>query len=283
VGNAAGSAVGGVVYLRRRGVPPGKAAVVVLMANALGLCGVLVWAPIGLILIAQPGMRGALPLLGRHDLAAVTWAFAGLTACMLVSMWLLISADRTAAMLARRFCGKMVCSARAETTTSGTRLRLHNVLQLLPLSAVAWLTGTLVLYALVSGLEPSLSVNLMDVIGASAVAAAIGSLAFFVPSGVGVRDGALIVLVAHSTGVPTASCAAAVVALRALDPVSKLAIVVLVASGMFDRLEQYGVSCKDMVLLRLRFDLELLSAFILQRSAGRQPVVVREIVRDDLD
>ncbi len=280
IGNAAGSTVGGIVYLRRRGVQPGRAAIVVLMANALGLCGVLVWAPIGLLLVSQPGMRDALPLIGGHDVAAVAWAFAGLGACMLASLWLLVSADRTAGAFSRRFCGKMVCSARAENAGGGLRLGLGSVLCLVPWSAAAWLAGTMVLYALLSGLDPATSVNLMDVLGASAVAAAIGSLAFFVPSGVGVRDGALIVLLSHSTGVPTPSCAAAVLALRALDPISKLGIVVMAASGTLDLMGEYCITCWYSMLLRLRFELESVTAALV-RGFGRQPVPVREAVQDE--
>jgi uncharacterized membrane protein YbhN (UPF0104 family) len=283
IGNAAGSTVGGVVYLRRRGVQPGKAAIVVLMANALGLCGVLVWAPIGLILVAQPNMRDALPLLGSHDLAAVTWAFAGLGVCMLLSLWLLVSADRTAGALARRFCGKMVCSARAEAASDGTRLRLGCILRLVPWAAAAWLAGTMVLYALLAGLEPTIDVNLINVLGASAVAAAIGSLAFFVPSGVGVRDGALIVLLSRSTGVPTASCAAAVLALRVLDPLSKLGIMLVVATGAFDGFAEYSTACWDSLVWRLQLELEIVTAFMAQRGLGRQPVPVPEAVRDELE
>jgi uncharacterized membrane protein YbhN (UPF0104 family) len=281
VGNAAGSAVGGVVYLRRRGVQPGRAAIVVLMANALGLFGVLVWAPIGLLLVSRPEMRDALPLVGGHDLAAVTWAFAGLGACMVASLWLLVSADRKAGAIARRFCGKMVCSARAEADRGGARLGLSGTLCLVPWSAAAWFTGTLVLFALLVGLDPSIDINLMDVLGASAVAAAVGSLAFFVPSGVGVRDGALIVLLSHSTGIPTPTCAAAVLALRALDPTSKLAIMLLVACGAFDRLAAYCVTCWDTVLLRLRLDLDMAAAFIAVRDPARRPLPVREAVRDE--
>ena len=283
VGNAAGSTVGGVVYLRRRGVPPGRAAIAVLMANALGLCGVLVWAPIGLLLISQPGMRDSLPLLGSHDLAAVAWAFAGLGVCMLGSMWLLASADRSADRLARRLCGKAAWDAHIEATTGNARLRLGGILRLVPWSAAAWITGTMVLYAMISGLEPGIEVNFMDVVGASAVAAAVGSLAFFVPSGVGVRDGALMTLLAHSTGVPMASCAAAVLTLRAIDPVSKFGIVLLVASGAFDRCRRYCAEGRDLALARLRLEIDMVSAFVATHALSRQPVPVPEVVRDEGD
>jgi hypothetical protein len=283
VGNAAGSTVGGVVYLRRRGVQPGRAAIVVLMANALGLCGVLVWAPIGLLLVARPEMHDALPLVGSHGFAAIAWAFAGLGVCMLASLWLLISADRTAGRLARRFCGKMVWNARTEAARGNARLRSGDIVRLVPWSAAAWLTGTMVLYALLSGLEPTADINLMDVVGASVVAAALGSLAFFIPSGVGVREGALIVLLSHSTGLPTPSCAAAVLALRALDPLSKLGIVLLVACGACDRLVEYSVTWWDALELRLRRELEIVVAIVADRGLSRQPVPVGEVMRDELE
>ncbi len=283
VGNAAGSTVGGVVYLRRQGLQPGRAAIVVLMANALGLCGVLVWAPIGLMLVSRPDMRDALPLVGSHDLAAVAWAFAGLGVCMLVSLWLLASADRTAWRLTHRVRGKAVWNLQLAASAGGSRLRLMGMLRLVPWSAAAWLVGTMVLYAMLAGLEPASAINLMDVVGASAVAAALGSLAFFIPSGVGVRDGALIVLLSRSTGVPMPSCAAAVLTLRALDPLSKLGIVLLVACGAFDRMSAYSLTCRNAVMLRLRFDLDLLSALIAQRGPGRRPVPVREVAQTKAD
>src|SRR5690242_13305700 len=41
--NVAGPIVGSAVSLRRHGVCPGRAALLTFLANALGLCGVLVW------------------------------------------------------------------------------------------------------------------------------------------------------------------------------------------------------------------------------------------------
>jgi hypothetical protein len=104
-------------------------------------------------------------------------------------------------------------------------------LRLIPWSASSWLVGTLALFVMLTALAPANDVNVADVVGASVLAAALGSIAFFVPSGVGVRDGALIALLVHSTGAPGASCAAAALALRALDPLVKFGLLLVAASG----------------------------------------------------
>ena len=56
-----------------------------------------------------------------------------------------------------------------------------------------------------------------------------GSLAFFAPEGVGVKDGALVALLAHATGLPMTTCMAAALAVRALDPVTKLSLLGVLA------------------------------------------------------
>jgi hypothetical protein len=107
---------------------------------------------------------------------------------------------------------------------------LRTVLALVPWSAMAWFAGTLSFYVLLKALNPGRSVSVMDVIGAYALATSLGALAFFVPDGMGVRDGLLVALLAKSTGLPIATCAATAVASRALDPVLKLALLVGVAA-----------------------------------------------------
>jgi hypothetical protein len=48
-----GSAAGSSMVLGRHGLSLHRATLVALIANRLGFCGVLVWAPMGLFLLAQ--------------------------------------------------------------------------------------------------------------------------------------------------------------------------------------------------------------------------------------
>ncbi|MFI5274051.1 MAG: hypothetical protein ACHQ4H_13540 [Ktedonobacterales bacterium] len=64
--NAVGPALGCAASLRRHGVSAGRATLLTLIANALGLCGVLVWVPVGLLLLSRTGMDRALPIVGTR-------------------------------------------------------------------------------------------------------------------------------------------------------------------------------------------------------------------------
>ena len=78
-----------------------------------------------------------------------------------------------------------------------------------------------------------------SVVGAAVVAAALGSLAFFAPEGVGVKDGVLVALLTHAAGLSLATGMAAALAVRALDPLTKLGLLGLLgatANGVPSRL-----------------------------------------------
>ncbi|MGH2346530.1 MAG: hypothetical protein ACRDG4_14990, partial [Chloroflexota bacterium] len=109
-----------------------------------------------------------------------------------------------------------------------------------PWSGMSWLAGALALYAVLGALAPDRSLNLGDVVGSAALAAMLGSLAFFVPSGIGVRDGVLIALLVHSTGLSFATCTEAAIALRVMDPVTKLGMLFLLATGLPRALRRLG-------------------------------------------
>ena len=109
-------------------------------------------------------------------------------------------------------------------------MRAGALLALVPWSAMAWFAGTLSFYVLLTALNPGRTVNVTDVIGAYALATALGALAFFVPDGMGVRDGVLVALLAKSTGLPLTTCAATAVASRALDPALKVGLLLGVAA-----------------------------------------------------
>jgi len=227
--SAAGPALGCAVSLRKHGICPSRAVLLSLMANALGFCGVLVWAPIGLLLLSATGMDATLPLLGRYGPTMAAGALVGLGIAMVVVLHALANAHGAGSALARRFLGRHVQPA---ATTPVRPVRTRHLLALVPLTAGAWLSGTLALYVILGALNPSTSISLGTVIGAAALATTLGSLAFFVPDGMGVRDGVLVALLAHSGGIPLASCTAAAIMVRALDPLTKLGILLLTVSGI---------------------------------------------------
>jgi hypothetical protein len=217
--NAAGPVVGCAMSLRKHGVSPGRAVLLTLVANVLGFCGVLVWAPIGLLLLSRTGMDRALPILGRHGPTAAALLLGG----MAVAMVLVLRALAGAPGLSNRLVCRLLKHSPGDGAHAST-LRFRQLAALLPWSAGSWLAGTLPLYVFLMAMHPGGDFTLGDVIGSAVLAAALGSLAFFVPEGMGVSDGALVALLTHATGLPVATCAAAAIALRALDPLTKLSI-----------------------------------------------------------
>lgn len=219
--NAAGPAVGCAMSVRRHGICPARAVLLAMLGNALGFCGVLIWAPVGLVLLAREGMDSALPLLGQHSHTVVAVALFGLSVAMLAVLQALTLAPGLSNGLGRRLLG------RHTEAVSGMPLRFRHLLALIPWAAGAWFVTTLSLYVFLNAVSPDADLNLGDVIGSAALAGTLGSLAFFVPDGMGVRDGALVALLSHSTGIPVAQCTAAAIAMRALDPVSKVGMLAL--------------------------------------------------------
>jgi uncharacterized membrane protein YbhN (UPF0104 family) len=217
--NAAGPVLGCAMSLRRHGVCPTRAVLLTLIANALGFCGVLVWAPVGLLLLSRTGMDRALPLLGRHGPTVAALLLGGISVVMLVVLRALVGAPGMGNRLIRRLLRRLPNTS-AHTQTP----RYRHVLGLIPWSAGSWLAGALPLYVLLRAMHPAGDFTLGDVIGSAALATALGSLAFFVPEGMGVSDGALVALLTHATGLPVSTCAAAAIALRALDPLTKLSL-----------------------------------------------------------
>jgi hypothetical protein len=233
--NIAGPALGSAVILRRHGVSPGRAALLTLIANALGFCGILVWAPLGLLLLARPGMAGVLPLIGQYAVPAVALILAALAVAMLLVIRALSTVAGSRNRLAQLLLGH------AHTTEDGTLwlLRSRQLFALVPYSALSWVVGAGALYVVLVATNHGATVNLGTVLGAAVLAAALGSLAFFAPEGVGVKDGALVALLAHATGLPLPTLVVAALAVRALDPVTKLSLLgalALTANGAVARL-----------------------------------------------
>jgi hypothetical protein len=192
---------------------------------------VLLWTPAGLLLLSRHGIDTGLPLIGRHGPIAAALALAVLLVVMFEVLRALAAAARSGSQLARKVLG-ILPGKRFGTFSAppAPAMRLRTLLALAPWSAMAWFAGTLSFYVLLKALSPGRSVSMMDVIGAYALATSLGALAFFVPDGMGVRDGLLVALLAKSTGLPLATCAATAVASRALDPVLKGALLVGVAA-----------------------------------------------------
>jgi uncharacterized membrane protein YbhN (UPF0104 family) len=233
--NMVGSAAGSALLLGHYGLSRQRAALQLLLANALGFCGMFLWAPMGLFALGRAGaIAGAAVAPGPHGVATVGTLLA-LFAAMLLALkafTALLSSDNA---LVRRLKGAQVCPTRSN-------IRVRSLLVPLSLSATSWLVGALALYALLDALGPRASLSPGPVIGSLALANILSSMAFFLPAGIGVRDGALVTLLMHSTGLPVAECAAAALAIRALDLGIKMVLMFVVLVSIAIRRAAMGVS-----------------------------------------
>jgi hypothetical protein len=91
--------------------------------------------------------------------------------------------------------------------------------------------GTVPLWLLVRAAAPGAALSLPEAIGVQSVAAVIGSVTFFLPNGLGARDGAILGLLVAIAGVPLPAAAAAAVLVRLSDPVAK-ALILLALAGV---------------------------------------------------
>jgi glycosyltransferase 2 family protein len=222
---AVGPALGSAVSLRRHGVSPSRAALLAVIANVLGFCGVLVWTPVGLLLLTRAELDRTLPIVGRQGPLAAVLLVAVLVAAMLLVLQALTSAAGSENQLARRLLGRGPAAADAQHVV----MRWRQVLALVPWSAASWMTGTLALYVVLATMNPGTSVSPGAVVGSAVLAAVLGSLAFFVPKGLGVSDSILVALLAQSTGLSPTTCVAAALAMRLLDPLTKLSLLGVLA------------------------------------------------------
>ncbi len=224
-----GSAAGSSMVLGRHGLSLHRATLVALIANTLGFCGVLLWAPMGLFLLAHSGASTGSASLAQHNVVAVGALLLALVAGMLAgrkALTAVLAADNS---LVRRLVGR-------KAGLKQSAIRVRALVLLVPWSATSWLVGALALYALLNALSPKVSLNPATVIGALALANILSSVAFFVPAGVGVRDSALITLLAHGTGLPVAECAAAAISVRVLDLGTKLSLMLVIGASVALRL-----------------------------------------------
>jgi hypothetical protein len=209
----AGPAIGGAMVLRRHGIGPRRAVFATLLANILGFGGVLVWTPLGMAELLRGGTGIQLPpSAGRWPIAV-----AGVVALTLIAGWVSLRWPGGRRRSVRRLLER-------HTALGLGGLRVRTLLALLPWAVVAWLVGALALYTLLAGESLHGPINPVEVIGAAALATTFGSLAFFVPAGIGIRDGAMITLLIHGAGLSLATCAGAVLAIRAIDLLTKAGV-----------------------------------------------------------
>jgi hypothetical protein len=115
---------------------------------------------------------------------------------------------------------------------SGTPLRLapHHLIALIPFAAFAWMLGAEPLWLLVQAVAPQANMSFTTAIGIQTIAAVAGGVTFFMPNGLGVRDGTVVALLAGIAGVPLPAAVAAALLVRVSDPVAKAIIVMLIAA-----------------------------------------------------
>jgi hypothetical protein len=218
--NSVGPAIGSAVSLRRHGVSPGRATLLTIMANALGFCGILVWAPIGIVLLSQTGMDRTLPVIGIYGPTAAALVQIMAATLMVFVIHGLASVAGSRNRFARRLLGRVPIA----DDDRPMKLRTGHVLALIPWSAASWMGGVGALYVILAAMSPGVTPNFGAVVGSAVLASALGSLAFFAPEGLGVSDSTLVILLTHATGLPATTCIAAAVAVRALDPLTKLSL-----------------------------------------------------------
>jgi hypothetical protein len=109
------------------------------------------------------------------------------------------------------------------------RVSLLGLLMLVPCSAGAWVVGASPLWLLICAAAPHAGVSLITAVGIQSMASVAGSVMFFMPSGLGARDGATAALLVAVAGVSLPTAAAIALLIRACDPVAKLLIVAFLA------------------------------------------------------
>jgi len=223
--NSLGPIAGCAASLRRHGICTRRAALLTLMANVLGFMSVVCWAPAGLVLLAHKHLDSHLPLLGRAGLTALA-SVAALAVIVLLGILLMLGrGSRSMHPWARRILGAHPDN-RGDGKSSASTLAAA-----LGIGIVSWPAGAMGLYGILVALNPNSPPALGDVLGCSVLAALIGSLAFFAPEGLGASDGSLVILLLHATHCSLHSCLAAALTMRLLDPLAKISLLCLLASG----------------------------------------------------
>jgi uncharacterized membrane protein YbhN (UPF0104 family) len=80
-----------------------------------------------------------------------------------------------------------------------------NVLWILFVSVVSWLAGGIGFYLFVDSIYPVTLQSILFLTGALAISSTLGLVAIFAPSGLGVREGALVYLLSFMMATPVAA------------------------------------------------------------------------------
>jgi hypothetical protein len=223
-GSCAGAIGGCVMLLRRRGICGGHATLLIAIASMVGCCGALIWAPCGVALLAAPAALHGVPALGTRGPLVAAAATVALATGTLVGLWLTTLAPRLAARW-------RVARFIVDPSAPPLRLHLHRLLALVPAAAIAWLVGSWPLWMLVHAVAPGAHVTLAAAIAIQALATVGGAMTFFLPNGLGTRDGIIVALLTGVMAVPVPAAAAVAVLVRMSDPVAK-ALILLTLAGM---------------------------------------------------
>ena len=194
-------------------------------------------------------MREPLPILGSHDASAVAVLLVGLAAGEILFLYILLGVGGREIVLvrilrrlfhrqrllasplgrlARKLGGSELHGPGATTVTP----QVAQVVRLVPYSAGAWLAGVIALWVILASLSGTVP-SPMAVLGSAALATALGSLVMVAPSGFGVTDSALVLLLVHSTGISGTTCALADGAMRVMDFVTRGSALLLIVTGRF--------------------------------------------------
>jgi uncharacterized membrane protein YbhN (UPF0104 family) len=272
--NSVGPVVGSSLSLRRHGVSPGRAALLTLLANALGFCGILVWTPVGLLLLARVGIDPSVPMVNRLGLGAATASLAGMAVIMVIAVHALAAGADSGRRLAGRLLGRRPVMAGDRDLS----LRSRDLLALVPWTAASWISGVGALYVTLTALGPHAGLSPGLVVGAAALSSTLGSLAVIVPEGVGVSEGVLAAILVHATSLPLADCLAASLAMRALDPLTKVGLLGVVTitgnAAVTRRLDRWIVGAGSLARRVSRQALALSPSAAALRRAVR-PLVPR--------
>jgi hypothetical protein len=173
-------------------------------------------------LLIAPAATHALPVLGPHGPLIVIISTAG---CGVVALVVLMLITRCP-----RFCSRWrIIRLLVDPSGPPLRLSLPYLLGLIPVAAIGWVAGAVPLWVLVRATAPGAAVSLQAMIGMQSIAAVVGSVAFFLPNGLGARDGVIVGLLVAVAGISAPAAAAAVVLVRLSDPVAKVLLLGVLA------------------------------------------------------
>jgi hypothetical protein len=224
VGSGAGATGHCVWLLRKHDVCAGRAAVLLAVATLIGFCGSMLWAPCAIILLGvRPGRR-LLPMLGAHSSLIVTIAT---IVCSLGALGVLASICHASHLdVSGRGLVSRIAARISGSSSAPLRLSLRAMLALVPLAAISWFAAAVPLWVLAHAVAPGSHLTLLTAVGIQTIAAVVGGVAFFLPDGLGARDGTIVALLVGAAGMPVPGAVAAAVLVRLSDPAVKALIVV---------------------------------------------------------